>query len=309
MKKVIFILVGLFLVVSCGKETKVVRSGVVSFTVGSVKITSNGKTVDAMNGDRIVQGMKLQTGENSNIEIDFDENSINIIANSTVEITKLLKGINGNENSEFFISNGKILSNVRKKLAKGETFTVNTPTIIAGVRGTEFIISENNGKSTVACTEGKVAVRKVDAPESEAVEVSAGQEVNSNNGKIATVQSITKLNKENIKNIKKMYLDQKKAIRQKFEKDREKIRKAVVDQKVKDKKMVKDLKEKNKDMIDKIKDDSALEKEKIKADTVTQKNSAKDAVQKQKGAMSAVEKMKEANRKRAEELKAKKETK
>lgn len=284
MKKVAYTLLAFLLVlsISCKKDKKEVRSGVISFVLGDVQITEKGIKTQALIGDKVVEGMVLKTSVDSNIEIDFDGNIISITENSTVEITKLIRGVSGDESSEFFVSNGKILSNITKKLAKGDKFNVKTRTITAGVRGTEFLVSEKNGKSVIACTQGKVAVKKIDAAESEIIELKEGQEVNAVNGKIATIKSISQENKNNIENIKKKFLDQKKAIRDKFEKDRDKIRKAVVDQRKIDKKKVKDLKEKNKKMVENIKSKAAQDKENLKADTASQKDEAASALQKQK---------------------------
>jgi hypothetical protein len=130
----------------------------VAFYNGSVTIQKKGilpvqvQIKDQINDDNIIR-----TGEKSclvvqstdGIIIRFEQNTeaqIQSLKNKTKKIINL--------------NNGKILSSI-SKLKKGEEFSIKTPTTVASVRGTEFLMAFNGKDSTVAVGNGKVSVKRL----------------------------------------------------------------------------------------------------------------------------------------------------
>lgn len=144
----------------CKKEAKIEREGIVNFMNGTVTIIDGEKKTPAKVGDSVKKGMKIETGDRSFVDIFFDENAIKILENSVVEISELELNVKqGSEKTGFQIMKGKVFAKVARKLAKNDRFQVSTPTATAGVRGTEFLVAEVDGKGLVACLNGKVEVK------------------------------------------------------------------------------------------------------------------------------------------------------
>lgn len=284
MKRIISLLVITALALalaSCKKEKKevtVALEGYVNFINGDVSlIGADGKGAKAKIGDAVKQGMKIKTvGPKSVVDVYFGENAIKVLGNTVVEVKKLLQNAETNtENSELFVEKGRVFSKVAKKLAKGDIYEVKSPTTTAGVRGTDFLVTEEDGKGNIACLDGKIEVvnnTKTDTPPvvlnpKEEVDVLAGKDMvkkQLSEDKLRMLQILLE-----IKNIRE-------DIRKQFEKQREEIRKYVVDQKEKDKTLleqqkegdkalVEDQKKRDREMIDGIKN-NILDESKEKKD-------------------------------------------
>ncbi len=284
MKKITFlIIIALFAIqlTSCKKAgpSIVQNDGLVNFIAGDVKIVADGKTVSANVGDKITQGMIVKTGAKAIVDIYFQGSVIRILEKSSVVMKELVKNLSENkELTELYVENGQMFSKVTRKLSQGEKFRVNTPTAVAGVRGTEFLVSEKEGKSTIACIEGKVAVKESSSDDSAFVEVEAGKEANVEKGKPVSVDELKAQNMENIKRIKDEIKEIREDIRKKFEAQREEIKKAVVDQKEENKARVENQKASDKANVEAIKGGTKIETEAIKGDIADKKNASKDAV-------------------------------
>ena len=135
----------------------------------------------------LVQGMKIgpgdivKTQENAIADILLETGlALRIKQNSWVKLTE-------ERNSPVYMQAamkyGKVLAKVSKKLIDSrnkegrQTFKVKTPTAIAGVRGTSFMVRHPKGKNktTVAVKKGLVRVSSPNAPE--AVDVPPGKKV------------------------------------------------------------------------------------------------------------------------------------
>jgi hypothetical protein len=222
------------LVTSCKKDgpSIVQNDGLINFTTGDVKIINNGQAVTANTGDTITQGMTVKTGAKSIVDIYFQGSVIRILEKSSVVMTELVRNLSDNkELTELYVENGKVFSKVTRKLTEGEKFRVSTPTAVAGVRGTEFLVSEENGKSNIACIEGKVAVKEFGSEDSAFVDIEAGKEADIEKGKPIAVNELKQQNLENIRRIKDEIKELREDIRRKFEEQREEIRNKVIEQK------------------------------------------------------------------------------
>jgi hypothetical protein len=284
MKKYGYLALIPFLVVSlyCKKDKNIQREGIINFLTGTVTIIDKDKKVKAQVGDMVSQGMRIETGNKSFVDIYFDDNAVKILENSIVEISEL--EINVNENSEktrFHIKQGKIFAKVAKKLAKNDRFLVSSPTATAGVRGTEFLVIEDGGTGVVATLKGKVEVKNEASPDQGAVIVPDKKEVVVEKDKEMTVRDLSAENRVLMENIMKNFQDMKKEIRERFEKKREEIRKAVEDQRQRNLESV----EKQKKMdLENVERQKALDKanvDKLKVISDKTATDAQEGVQKQ----------------------------
>ncbi len=281
MKKALFA-VFFFLIVlnSCSKNEKTIpNNGIINFISGKVSVIENGKKIPAMTGLIVKESMVIETGSKSLADIYFGSSVIRVLGNSSVSMKKLTKEINSNnEIMEFYVEKGQLFSRVSRKLKQGERYRVSTPTVTAGVRGTEFMVDENRGKGKISCIEGVVAVRKAGDTSGTPVEVRAGKEAVLGENNSLSVNDLKEENIERIRKIRDEIKDIQKDIRDKFEKQRDEIRQQVSDQKDKNRQMVQDQKTKDKENVEKIKEETKLKSDAIKADTQAKKDEAKNAV-------------------------------
>ena len=146
---VIFIIIlGLlfYLLTACSTNSVESGNGKIIFLVGKVILNN----VQAKIGDAIMPDSKIITEENSSCDIVFsDKNIIHIGEKSDVvlNITEKLKKIK--LNSGFIVN---ILKNL-EKLANSmlTSYTVETSTAVAGVRGTSFFVKVEDPNNTYIC--------------------------------------------------------------------------------------------------------------------------------------------------------------
>jgi len=228
MKKIISLAAITLLVVqlaACKKEEKaaiIKNDGLINFLAGNVSIVLGDNTIKANIGDKITQGMTIHTGSKSVVDIYFENSIIRILENSSVEVQELVKNLTDNkELTELYVKNGKMFAQITRKLIENEKFIIITPTSVAAVRGTEFLVSEENGKSKISCVSGTVAVRDASKENSDFVDVENGKSASIEPGKSVAVEN---LSDEDIKNIKKIKDDIKAMradVKRKFEEQRE----------------------------------------------------------------------------------------
>jgi len=213
MKRIIsFVAIALLIVQlgSCKKSegdiSTMGNDGSINFLTGDVRIVLNDNTVKANVGDKIIQGMTIITGAKSVVDIYFASSVIRVFENSNIVIQELVKNLD-KEQTELFVQNGKMFSQITKKLTENEKFSVNTPTAVAAVRGTEFLVIQGKGKAQVSCIEGKVVVGNAGAKDLSFVEVDLGKTITIESGKSVAAESVENLSAEDIKNIRKIKSD------------------------------------------------------------------------------------------------------
>ena len=228
MKKIISLLTVTFLLVqftNCKKDDKVINTikndGVINFTLGNINIVVDDKTAKANVGDKITQGMTIITAAKSVVDIHFEGSVIRILEKSSVSMKTLVKSLSDSkELTELYVQNGKMFTQVTRKLTDNEKFSVRTPTSVAVVRGTEFLVEEENGKSRISCIKGRVAVK--DASEEgdlSFVDVDSGKAANVEQGKPITIVELAKGDLDNIRRIK----DDIKPLREDIKADAQKL--------------------------------------------------------------------------------------
>ncbi len=286
MKRLIYLSLGLLLVISfnCKQEEKTVPiKGIINFMVGNVKlIDEKGSVKKAKIGDEITEGMKIETvGLKSFADIYIGDYIIKVLGNTIVDVEKLFENIKeGNKQVNFTVEKGKMFSRITTKLAKRDIYEVRTPTATAAVRGTEFLVSEDKGKSNVACLSGLVSVLNNSLAESEPLMLEQKEETDIIAGENMVKKQISadKMKMLNILlNIKALRED----IRKKFEEQREEIRKHVVDQRAKNEEILNAQKEKDKVLVQDQKERDKKNIDNIRGKTGEAANEAADAARKE----------------------------
>jgi len=285
MKKIISLIAITLLVVqftACKKDDKALtikNDGLVNFLTGNVSIVLDNKTVKANVGDKITQGMTIITGKKSVVDIYFEGSVIKILENSSVIMKELTKNLSDNkELTELYVQNGKMFSQVTRKLTENEKFRVSTPTAVAGVRGTEFLVDEENGRSKISCVDGTVSVKDAQEDDSTMIDVDDGKSATIEPGKPIEINELSEAEIKTIRGIKDEIKTLREDIRRKFEEQREEIRQHVIDQKAADKSRVEQQKASDKANVEAIKEASKAQVEAIKGDVQDTKQNVSAAV-------------------------------
>lgn len=135
-------------------------SAVVVFSVGEAKILHADLTEEkAALGASLKTGDKVSTKQKSKVDIQFaDGSAIRISENSVIDFDALSINSHGNSDTRLALVSGKVFAKVNKA-SKEDQFSVVTPTAIAGVRGTSFIVDRSKfDKAVVKVLDGAVAV-------------------------------------------------------------------------------------------------------------------------------------------------------
>jgi hypothetical protein len=230
--------------------------------------------------------MTITTGKKSFADVYFGENAIKVLENSVVEVKQLLVNLQSSgEQTEVHVEKGQVFSKVSKKLSRDDSYRISTPTTIAAIRGTDFLVSEKDNQGHVACLDGKVAVKDATVANSEFVEINGGQEVNVNPGKPLSVQELDRANKQMIQDILKNIRDMQADIRKRFEEEREKIREEVRQQKEQNREMVQKAREENKQRVEDQKASDKANIDAIKGGVNTENKEIKGAIESQTAEM------------------------
>ena len=136
---------------------------------GNISSMLNGDLKDLKKGDKVFPGQYLISADNSTAIIILNNgNQINLKENSKIRLlqpvisTKFKNGkLAPNNDQGIGILGGSLLLKVKKLKKEDGNIFIQTPTIVAAVRGTEFSVSTaKNGESLVNVDSGKVAVNK-----------------------------------------------------------------------------------------------------------------------------------------------------
>ena len=186
--------------------------------------TENSDWADTKIGMVLEQGSVIKTGKQSFAILGLDDGSkIRLESKTEFKITSLSKE-NKVKKSIFNLFSGKVISTV-KKLSKNDVFNIATPTAVAGVRGTKFVIQFLDGVTKIDVLEGIVDMwdpendRKIritankgasfdgnDFPDKAII---LNQEVLKNYKNILKNTGGIKLNMKNIQNVEKQLLNGK----------------------------------------------------------------------------------------------------
>ncbi len=165
MKKILSIVLSLSLLVAAVVIAETVQKNIVVAKISSQKGSVAIKSADGVNFKLVLPGMALsekdviRTGPNSWANVYFENGTIIRIAqNSDVELSKMV--LKNGLKAKFTIPGaGQILAAVKKIAKDKNDVQFNTPTAVAGVRGTDLSVNSiDKDTSVVAVFEGKVIV-------------------------------------------------------------------------------------------------------------------------------------------------------
>lgn len=163
-----------FMYASCAVAART-EAGTIAFVQGSVTImreTKRGVFVDAGVGDKVSEGDIIKTGKNAKAEVNLSDGSvIHIAAASQMQLKQyIVDSKTANRKVVVATNEGKlrfVVSKVIKAAAKAESkwkttdFTIETPTAVAGIQGTDFVVTVSRGVSNIAVFEGYVRIGSV----------------------------------------------------------------------------------------------------------------------------------------------------
>jgi hypothetical protein len=155
MKKTIVLLTALLgISLGCTRQ-QVDEYSMITFMIGDVKKNNTAVQI----GDIIKEKDVIQTGTDSFCDIKIGDSLIRVKQKTKVVLSALMRQ-GAIENTAMELDTGKMLCKP-KKLLKSESFLIKTPTAVAGVRGTQFIVeADTNGTSRIKVFDGKVKVAK-----------------------------------------------------------------------------------------------------------------------------------------------------
>lgn len=125
---------------------------------GSTSVIRRGKTIEGRTGTGIRPSDVLKIGEDSRVSIILHDGSvIRLEAGSELEVGELTYKGNKLKNGLFRLKFGRAWSKV-EPLEPGSSYTVETPSVVAAVRGTSFNVGYLEKTSKVYTRSGKVLV-------------------------------------------------------------------------------------------------------------------------------------------------------
>jgi len=152
------------ILVSCGKKEKPVSEGEdlfsfkIQFVLGNAEISGASGRKKAVQGDILVEGDVVTTGEKSVTDLIYGESGvIRINENSRVTVTSIAEKTGSD--TVMNMDNGKVFLTLTR--LKGTGFQVKTPTAVASVRGTSFTVTSSKKGAKLAVAKGTVAVNPV----------------------------------------------------------------------------------------------------------------------------------------------------
>ncbi|PIT99987.1 MAG: hypothetical protein COT74_06450 [Bdellovibrionales bacterium CG10_big_fil_rev_8_21_14_0_10_45_34] len=137
--------------------------GLIMVSKGQVQIvpSKGGAPQKAKVGTKVYPKDTIVTGDKSRAKIIMvDKNVLNVSPNSKLVIENYEFEPNDNKKNVMLnVLYGKVRSDVKQKYdGSGNTFRVKTPSAVAGVRGTDFMVSHQQGTTQVVTFEGRVEV-------------------------------------------------------------------------------------------------------------------------------------------------------
>ncbi len=127
---------------------------VVTFIMNKVEKSMGTAWKPAKLMDEIDASMVLKTGNKSKAELNVNNKYRLMLSEDTLFVPALLS----KNETRFELKKGTIFARI-KKLLKNEKFTIMTPSLVIGVRGTDFIVHASENKVRLAVREGAVNVR------------------------------------------------------------------------------------------------------------------------------------------------------
>jgi len=155
---ILALLAAIAVIPACKKRPGESPDVTVQFTVGDVSIVSAQGKKPAAVGDPVLYDESIVTGNSSFAELNFGTRGVIRVAENSSVTMAALKGSSGPEQVRFDMEKGKIYV-IMSKLTKEEDFSIMTPTTLAAIRGTSFMVVSDPASSKIYVLKGKVLVR------------------------------------------------------------------------------------------------------------------------------------------------------
>lgn len=164
--------------------------GEITFVQGSVDVVRAGGRliIHAKTGTTISKGDTIKTGNGSKAAIKLkDESSVYVAANSNMELTDYnIDAGQKKRNGLVKAFAGKVRLAVSMIIKESDSvsewkstnFSIETPTAIAGVRGTDFVVSVHPGRTMLVVLEGVVSFMSISGNIGREVVIGANQSSN-----------------------------------------------------------------------------------------------------------------------------------
>jgi hypothetical protein len=129
---------------------------VVNYLSGVAEKTSGSRWIALSVEDKLSVNDSVKTGNDSILDVATTLGSIRLLSNTEFHLNTL-----GSENQKVTVSGGDILVKL-DKLSKKQSFTLDTPTVLAGVRGTQFWgrVNKADETGTFAVRDGYVVITR-----------------------------------------------------------------------------------------------------------------------------------------------------
>ena len=156
---------GLYLYVSLYAVTRVPDGTAVALHVsGAAQVTPAGSSmpVPLPEGGNLRPGDRVTTGRNSEALLRLaDGSDMRVYASSEVYLQDLSGNATSGTKVALQVLSGNVFTKVRKLVNRNSSFTVDTPVLTLGVRGTTFAVGvDEHGRGRVAVGEGTVEVQR-----------------------------------------------------------------------------------------------------------------------------------------------------
>lgn len=150
---------------AAARSAEIEGAAAVSSIAGQVERKSgSGDWKRAAQGDALSPGDSIKTGAGSKARLVFEDGTLMVVGELSVfKISALAADYAAStRNSKVSLESGSMRAVVSKKLTAGSGFTVETPTAIAGVRGTDFSVELDDEQTTsVTVFDGQVEVGSI----------------------------------------------------------------------------------------------------------------------------------------------------
>ncbi len=108
----------------------------------------------------IKEGNKIKTGKNAYCDIVMQDGStIRLSENTEIDITTLKLTTNKEQNYKFRVNFGKILGLMGKLKSKESSISINTPTAVMAIRGTDFSVITSSESTNIGLFEGELNIK------------------------------------------------------------------------------------------------------------------------------------------------------
>ncbi len=142
-----------------------------TYLEGSVSFTRDKARLPAELDMALLPGDTVETGKDAQAEVTFDDSStLDLDPETRFGISELAKdSASGQRTVRTSLLSGELQARIAK-LAQNSTFEIESPTSVAAVRGTEFIVAYRPGQPTqVTVLIGRVGVRRPRIKEAEVI--------------------------------------------------------------------------------------------------------------------------------------------